>query len=297
MRAAPVLVTLALAAVGCQTAQPTDYREPIDQPASALAYVTLPRLAEELDLNYVGEGDGMLELSTPPDNVLLVLDSRRALVNGQHVAMNSPCVRRGSDVVLTTHDAAKVRQLLADLRAARYQTTLESIPEPPTPTRRVKSSLIPSIQPRVPARHWRYIVIHHAVVEEGSASLLDLIHRRRGYDGLGYHFVIGNGTGTRDGEVEIGYRWRDQVHGAHARAKAGDDNKWNRQGIGICLMGDFTKEAPSPQQLDTLVALVRHLREVYDIPFENVVPHRFVTPTICPGPKFPWAEFQRRIRD
>jgi N-acetyl-anhydromuramyl-L-alanine amidase AmpD len=115
-------------------------------------------------------------------------------------------------------------------------------------------------------------------------------------DGLGYHFVIGNGTLSGDGEIEVGYRWKSQIHGAHARAKPGDDNRWNELGIGICLIGDFRYVEPSEQQLDTLVRLVRSLRVAYAIPAASVVPHEFVKPTICPGPKFPWAEFHARIR-
>ena len=114
-------------------------------------------------------------------------------------------------------------------------------------------------------------------------------------DGLGYHFVIGNGTFTGDGEIEVGYRWRKQIHGAHARVRAGDDNRWNNYGIGICLVGDFRYTAPSERQMAALVRLVRQLRRTFNIPCTRIVPHDFVKPTICPGPKFPWAEFHRRI--
>ena len=83
---------------------------------------------------------------------------------------------------------------------------------------------------------------------------------------------------------------------AHARARTGDDNRWNLHGISICLVGDFTKTAPSSRQLDTLEGLVRALRAEYDISVRNIVPHRFVRPTECPGPKFPWQEFLARVR-
>ncbi|MFQ5589758.1 MAG: peptidoglycan-binding protein, partial [Phycisphaerae bacterium] len=51
---------------------------------------------------------------------------------------------------------------------------------------------------------WTTIVIHHSATETGGASLFDRFHRKRGWDGLGYHFVIGNGTDTPDGLIEVG---------------------------------------------------------------------------------------------
>ena len=121
-------------------------------------------------------------------------------------------------------------------------------------------------------------------------------HLRRGMDGLGYHFVIGNGSETGDGEIEVGYRWHRQGHGAHARAHPDDDNRWNNYGIGICLVGDFQYTVPTQAQMDSLVKLVRHLQRRYGISLARVVAHDFIKPTICPGPRFPWAEFHARLR-
>ena len=129
----------------------------------------------------------------------------------------------------------------------------------------------------------------------GSAAVIHRLHLKRGMDGLGYHFVIGNGTITPDGQVEVGYRWKNQTHGAHARVRAGDDNRWNEYGIGICLVGDFRYAQPSPRQMENLVRLVRALRATYGVRVSNIVPHAKVKPTICPGPKFPWDEFIRQV--
>ena len=50
-------------------------------------------------------------------------------------------------------------------------------------------------------RPWRYIVIHHSATASGNAAEFDREHRARGWDGLGYHFVIDNGVGGPDGRV------------------------------------------------------------------------------------------------
>jgi len=71
---------------------------------------------------------------------------------------------------------------------------------------------------RYSVREWKYIVIHHSASASGCAAEFDRYHReKRGWEnGLGYHFVIGNGSGAGDGQIEIGNRWVKQIDGAHA---------------------------------------------------------------------------------
>ena len=66
--------------------------------------------------------------------------------------------------------------------------------------------------------------------------------------------------------------------------------------IGIVLVGDFTQTRPSRRQMDSLVLLVRTLENRFQIAPEGVIPHRAVKDTLCPGPRFPWAELQQRLR-
>jgi len=292
MRAALVLVSVYVIA-GCQSVGPQASRAETVAKLPSSDYVALPRLAEDLHLGYHGVGDGFIELSAPPDNVMLVADSRRALVNGRTVSMEQPCLRRGEQYVLSTADARRVSVTLASMRSSRVEP--EPLPDPlVTPHR---APLLPAhLRPAAAPRPWRYIVIHHMAAAEGSAAAIHRIHLRRGYDGLGYHFVIGNGTQTADGLVQVGYRWTRQIHGAHARVREGDDNRWNRFGIGICLVGDFRHTEPSDAQIDSLVALVQRLQAAYGIRSEDVVPHDSIKATLCPGPQFPWEEFHSFLR-
>lgn len=132
----------------------------------------------------------------------------------------------------------------------------------------------------VPARQWKYIVIHHSATPSGNAAKFDKEHKEKGWDELGYHFVIGNGTDSANGQVEIGPRWPKQKWGAHAKTP---DNRFNDYGIGICLVGNFQIERPTKQQLDSLARLVSYLMQTYRIPASNVVGHRDTKPTECPG--------------
>ena len=142
--------------------------------------------------------------------------------------------------------------------------------------------------PRVPvAKKWKYIVVHHSASPSGSADAFDYFHRvKRGWEGgLGYHFVIGNGHGSGDGQVEVGHRWLYQSHGAHA-----GQVEYNQRGIGVCLVGNFEEDYPSPQQMANLVALIRELQQLCDVPSENVVLHSHIRDTECPGRNFPYYE-------
>lgn len=145
------------------------------------------------------------------------------------------------------------------------------------------------IAPAAKPHAWRYIVLHHSDTPTGSAAVFDRYHREvKKWDGLGYHLVIGNGTGSRDGQIEIGPRWTRQQTGAHAGVV-----KYNEDGIGICLVGDFERTRPSPAQLQATARLVAYLMKTYRIPAANVIGHKDIRGTNCPGRFFSVAQVKR----
>jgi LysM repeat protein len=153
------------------------------------------------------------------------------------------------------------------------------------------------MRPVVPLYHtdkWKYIIIHHSATDVGNALSLFRLHLRRGFwHGLGYHFVIANGTyGKEDGQIEVSPRWVRQEDGAHCKASG-----MNHSGIGICLVGNFSKERVSAKQLDSLVSLVKVLKDYYRIPLGNIMGHGQVpgAATECPGNYFPWKEFYNKL--
>lgn len=140
---------------------------------------------------------------------------------------------------------------------------------------------------------WQCIVVHHSATAKGGAKAFDKFHRNKGWDELGYHFVIGNGTDTPDGYVEVGSRWHSQKHGAHCKTP---DNYYNDHGIGICLVGDFTKTRPTRAQFASLERLTRFLTQQCRIAPSRVTTHRMVThKTACPGNDFPIAQLRRSL--
>ena len=109
---------------------------------------------------------------------------------------------------------------------------------------------------KVDRKKWQIIVVHHSATSRGNASMFDASHRKRGMqNGLAYHFVIGNGTDTQDGQIEMGSRWLKQLQGGHVK-----NHYINEVGIGICLVGNFEKNKPTARQLKSLTALIDWLQ-------------------------------------
>lgn len=148
---------------------------------------------------------------------------------------------------------------------------------------------------RVPleATRWGGIVIHHSGGPAGDATTLHRQHVSLGLDGLGYHFVIGNGSGMDEGEVAIGYRWAEQRPGAHA---LGPDAAWhNQHSIAICLIGNGDARPFTDRQVESLVRLVRTLQQRFGIPRERVWLHHQIADVRSPGRYFPEAAFRERL--
>ncbi len=135
-------------------------------------------------------------------------------------------------------------------------------------------------------RPWSYIIVHHTATDSGDPCTIQRAHLQRGFcHGIGYDFVIDNGTlGQGDGVIEMTPRWLRQEDGAHCKA-----DHMNQRGIGICLVGNFDYEYPTPCQLKSLAYLIYILHHYYDIPPSHVMGHGQVpgARTDCPGKLFP----------
>ncbi len=139
-------------------------------------------------------------------------------------------------------------------------------------------------------KQWTAIVIHHSGTTNGNAAIFDEWHRQGNHwEGVGYDFVIGNGTDSADGQVEVTYRWRKQQTGAHCKTP---DNWANKSAVGICLVGNFNETLPTARQMQSLLELTRFLQNRYGIPKSHIYGHKN-TPgarvTDCPGRNFPMA--------
>ena len=111
------------------------------------------------------------------------------------------------------------------------------------------------------------IVIHYSASPDDrqvTAGDIDEWHKVRGWDGIGYHFVI-----QRNGTLERG---RDiETVGAHVKGH-------NLNSIGICVVGT---DVFNDVQLETLDILLLGLHQMF--PRARIRGHCELAPTPCPG--------------
>lgn len=98
-------------------------------------------------------------------------------------------------------------------------------------------------------------------------------HKQRGWDSIGYHYVI-----RRNGQIEKG---RDEsIAGAHCRG-------YNQSSIGICYVGGVAEDGKTPEDTRTeeqkraLVQLVRTLKRKY--PMATIHGHNEFAKKACPS--------------
>ena len=122
-----------------------------------------------------------------------------------------------------------------------------------------------------------YIIIHHSNKIFDHPLLIKLRHKfLRGWHDTGYHFIIGNGIFTKNGAI-FSARPTKYV-GAHALG-------YNKNSIGVCLIGNFDYCVPTFKQYRSLIRLLSFLKEKYHIPNDHILGHRETAECTktCPG--------------
>lgn len=142
--------------------------------------------------------------------------------------------------------------------------------------------------PSVTSGHWKHIILHHSATAYGNASSFDRYHRQERHmeNGLAYHFVIGNGSSSGNGQVEVGGRWKGQIAGGHVASEW-----YNHNSIGICLVGNFEVKRPSRLQVGAASQLVTYLKDFILRHPVKVIVHKDIEKTLCPGRYFPVDDF------
>jgi hypothetical protein len=145
-------------------------------------------------------------------------------------------------------------------------------------------------------KQWSAVVVHHSATENGNMAIFDRVHREGNHwEGVGYDFVIGNGTDSADGQVEVTFRWHRQMVGAHCKTPG---NWANENAVGICLVGNLDHMTPSKRQMASLAQLVQFLQRRYDIPGARIYGHKTMPgakSTDCPGGRFSMSELHTLI--
>ena len=114
------------------------------------------------------------------------------------------------------------------------------------------------------------IYVHHsALPRDKSLSEIRELHLARGFEDVGYHFII-------DGKGEILQGRPIEETGAHVKRD-------NVESIGICVCGNFEKEQPLPSQIEALKKLISSLYKRFGE--LEILGHQDYSEsnTLCPG--------------
>lgn len=141
-------------------------------------------------------------------------------------------------------------------------------------------------------KRWRYIVIHHTASEIGNLEYYKKLHQEeRGWDDIGYHFLINNGTyNTVPGQIEESDLWKKRKSGYSTK-------NWlvNTFGISIVIVGNLENHPPLPQQYESVISLIHRLSTEYNIPANRIFGHREIQNTKCPGKYLNLAKIRQEI--
>lgn len=113
------------------------------------------------------------------------------------------------------------------------------------------------------------VVFHHSLAHKSDVEEIRSWHLERGFEDIGYHFVI-----LKTGNTESG---RDiKMVGAHASGK-------NADSIGICFEGDFRIETATERQYDAATALYHCLCRAYGKNLSIEFHRELTDENPCPG--------------
>lgn len=138
----------------------------------------------------------------------------------------------------------------------------------------------------VPANRWKYIYIHHSRTPAGNALTLG-----QATGGIGDHFIIGNGDGCMDGEIQISQRWNEQLPAAPPAGA----NMIDPACISICVVGDFDSTVPTPTQIRRLTQLVNSLQGQLHVEESKVLLMQEPKSAAGVGRYFPTSAFRGQL--
>jgi hypothetical protein len=137
------------------------------------------------------------------------------------------------------------------------------------------------------AGDWDRVVIDHTGTEAGDLQTL----------GGAYHFLIGNGNGAGDGEIQISQRWLEQRSAPVSMRLSAEKGSDPGKLISVCLVGDGDRKAPTHLQINQLVKLATALQQELNIPRDRVVLRSSVSDTTSPGRLFPTSLLLQQLAD
>lgn len=131
------------------------------------------------------------------------------------------------------------------------------------------------------------IVLHHSVSSTCTTrDEIDRWHRHRGFDRIGYHYLV-----RLDGGQAIIERGRaERKRGAHLKLGIGAKLS-NSNTLGVCIAGNHEVNEPDGRLWTQALELVAELCHHHLLDAHQVFGHGELRPTLCPGRLFDIENF------
>ena len=127
--------------------------------------------------------------------------------------------------------------------------------------------LTPTAQP---TGVWKSIEIYYSGTTLGNIQQLAFLSGLADPEDINCHYVICNGRGGGDGQIQPTQKWRTQQPVTWNRLSPEPQDTNTGQTIFICVIANSNAAAPTKQQIKMTGALVKGLRRKFNIKPESV---------------------------
>jgi hypothetical protein len=132
-----------------------------------------------------------------------------------------------------------------------------------------------------PIKKVNKVVCHHPAHPTWGIMEIHNYHKNsKGWAGIGYNYLI-----CKDGRIQEG---RGKNVGAHCSGRNSDT-------LGVCFQGDFDKQHMTDAQVKAGGWLIAKLIKEHGLQINDVLGHRDLAATACPGKNFRMADLKAEI--
>lgn len=131
-----------------------------------------------------------------------------------------------------------------------------------------------------PIKSYKKVVIHHPAHPTWDINDIHRAHQNKGWNGMGYNYFI-----TKDGRIQLG---RGMNIGAHCEGH-------NSNTLGVSFQGNFETQIPTETQYKSGAQLIAKLLKDAGLNTNDVIGHRDLAATVCPGKNFDLSKWKQYI--
>ena len=133
--------------------------------------------------------------------------------------------------------------------------------------------------PRTPIKKVEKIIIHHPVANWSVKRTHRYFIDSKGWNGIAYNYYIQKNLSAFYGRSTA----NQEYQGAQASG-------WNHKSIGVAFEGNYDVETMTKEMLSLGIKAVAELCKRHSLTEADILPHKAIGQTACPGKHFPLKE-------